>query len=98
MATQTQPPQSSVSPKTAKPPKFKKDLELSVTCHAPINIAVIKYWGKQDASENVPLNDSISLTLDIDCMRSETTIRFNDQLQEDKLILNGNIFGIHSFI
>lgn len=31
---------------------------------APINIALVKYWGKRDARLNLPLNGSISVTLD----------------------------------
>lgn len=34
------------------------------TAEAPINIALIKYWGKRDAQLNIPTNDSISLTLE----------------------------------
>lgn len=30
----------------------------------PANIALVKYWGKRDAALNVPLNSSLSITLD----------------------------------
>jgi diphosphomevalonate decarboxylase len=35
----------------------------TVTVWAPINIALLKYWGKRDQSLILPVNDSISLTL-----------------------------------
>ena len=31
---------------------------------SPVNIALVKYWGKRDVSLILPFNDSISLTLD----------------------------------
>jgi diphosphomevalonate decarboxylase len=36
-----------------------------VTARAPINIALIKYWGKKDINEVLPYNPSLSLSLDI---------------------------------
>ncbi|NDE14834.1 diphosphomevalonate decarboxylase [bacterium] len=46
---------------------------VSVRAVAPSNIALIKYWGKSDASLNWPANDSLSMTLHH--ARSITTAR-----------------------
>lgn len=46
-----------------------------VTCSAPVNIAVIKYWGKRNKNLLLPTNSSLSLTLSQDDLRSVTTIR-----------------------
>lgn len=40
----------------------------------PINIALIKYWGKSDEEQILPINNSLSVTLDMDTMYSMTTI------------------------
>jgi diphosphomevalonate decarboxylase len=49
-------------------------LPRSVTARAGTNIALVKYWGKRDASLNLPAAGSLSLTLAD--LGSETTVRF----------------------
>ncbi len=51
------------------------------------NIALIKYWGKRDAKYNLPVTGSISLTLNE--LMTETSVRFDAQLEADELVLNG---------
>merc|ERR1712071_148515 len=60
----------------------------SQTCIAPINIAVIKYWGKSDEDLIIPLNDSISVTLDTNYMFTKTTASANASFTQDTIILN----------
>lgn len=45
----------------------------SITARAPINIALIKYWGKKDGIEVLPFQPSLSLSLDI--FETKTTIK-----------------------
>ncbi|WAR63975.1 hypothetical protein PtB15_16B134 [Puccinia triticina] len=62
-----------------------------ITCSAPVNIAVIKYWGKRDKKLILPTNSSLSVTLDQNELRSTTTARLLDsEATEDKLWLNGS--------
>ncbi|XP_043216593.1 diphosphomevalonate decarboxylase-like [Amphibalanus amphitrite] len=61
----------------------------SVTCSGPVNIAVIKYWGKKDEKLITPLNDSISVTLSQDELRAKTTVTLSETYAEDKIWLNG---------
>ena len=44
------------------------------------NIALIKYWGKLDDEFNLPLNSSVSLTLNTKDIASLTTITLSDDL------------------
>ena len=60
-----------------------------VTVTAPVNIAVIKYWGKRDTKLYLPINSSLSGTLDQADLRTETTARFLSAGEEDTIFLNG---------
>lgn len=53
---------------------------------AHTNIALIKYWGKKDEKLMLPMNNSISLT--IDAFYSETWVNFKKELTKDVFILN----------
>ncbi|KAF9965099.1 diphosphomevalonate decarboxylase, partial [Mortierella alpina] len=59
------------------------------TCTAPVNIAVVKYWGKRDTSLILPTNSSLSVTLSQDQLHSKTTIRASVDFSSDRLWLNG---------
>ncbi|XP_063707424.1 diphosphomevalonate decarboxylase [Culicoides brevitarsis] len=61
----------------------------SVTCIAPVNIAVIKYWGKRDEKLILPLNDSISTTLSTEQLCAKTTITLSKSIRQNRLFLNG---------
>ncbi|KAG7395685.1 hypothetical protein PHYBOEH_003364 [Phytophthora boehmeriae] len=60
-----------------------------VTCSAPTNIAVVKYWGKDDVALNTPLNSSVSVTLHQDQLRTTTSVAGSSSLQSTRLWLNG---------
>ncbi|BGP09106.1 Diphosphomevalonate decarboxylase [Rhodotorula toruloides] len=62
------------------------------TCTAPVNIAVVKYWGKRDTSLILPTNSSLSVTLSQDHLRSLTSARCitsGGADARDRLWLNG---------
>jgi len=58
---------------------------MKATCVANSNIAFVKYWGKKDDSLNIPMNPSISMTLDLN---TTTTVEFSRNFKEDEFILN----------
>ena len=60
-----------------------------ITVKAPINIALIKYWGKSDEDKMIPCNDSISMTIDSPELITITTVEIDEQLEEDQFELNG---------
>lgn len=56
---------------------------------APVNIAVVKYWGKRDAKLNLATNSSLSVTLSQDDLRTHTTAACSSIFPaEDTLLLN----------
>lgn len=54
------------------------------------NIALIKYWGRRDDELVLPLNDSISFTMD-DQLQTTTTVEFDPNFKSDSLILDDKI-------
>ncbi|XP_047566091.1 diphosphomevalonate decarboxylase isoform X1 [Lutra lutra] len=62
---------------------------VAVTCTAPVNIAVIKYWGKRDEDLVLPINSSLSVTLHQDQLRTTTTAVISKDFTEDRIWLNG---------
>jgi len=57
------------------------------TALAHPNIALVKYWGKRDLTYNLPAAGSVSMTLD--GMSTRTTVRFDPELEQDRISLNG---------
>ena len=62
-------------------------LRPTVTYEAPPNIALVKYWGVRDPARALPFNSSISVTLDR--LRSRTSVRFDPDRADDRVVLNG---------
>lgn len=53
------------------------------------NIALIKYWGKADEALKIPMNNSLSLTLD--AFYTDTKVTFDPTLDEDELFIDGKL-------
>ncbi|KAG8380634.1 hypothetical protein BUALT_Bualt06G0036200 [Buddleja alternifolia] len=66
-----------------------KNWVLTVTAQTPTNIAVIKYWGKRDEDLILPINDSISVTLDPDHLCTTTSVAVSPAFTHDRMWLNG---------
>lgn len=65
------------------------DLNLNlVKARAHANIALVKYWGKEDEEQVIPYNSSLSLTLDK--LYTDTIIETSDK---DVFVLNGTMQG-----
>lgn len=62
---------------------------LTLTAQTPTNIAVIKYWGKRDEELILPINDSISVTLDPDHLCTTTSVAVSPSFTHDRMWLNG---------
>lgn len=62
---------------------------VAVSAVSPTNIAVIKYWGKRDEERVLPLNSSLSATLDPRDLCASTTVAASPAFRRDRLWLNG---------
>jgi diphosphomevalonate decarboxylase len=60
---------------------------MQATASAHPNVALIKYWGKQDVATNLPAVGSLSLTLG--GLTTLTTVNFAADLERDELTING---------
>ena len=65
-----------------------------IVVKSPINIALVKYWGKENEDFIIPCNSSVSITLDLNTIYTKTTVTFNDQQATDHLELNGKVTKI----
>ena len=61
----------------------------TATALAHPNIAFIKYWGDIEPDLHLPANGSISMNLD--CLYSHTTVKFDSELKTDQLIIGGEV-------
>lgn len=59
----------------------------SARARAPVNIALVKYWGKRDTALNLPAVGSLSVTLD--GLWTETQVQFEPRLRADRFSLDG---------
>ena len=57
------------------------------TARAGVNIALVKYWGKASAQDNLPAVGSLSLTLD--GLGTTTSVAFDPGLSKDTFTLDG---------
>jgi diphosphomevalonate decarboxylase len=60
---------------------------MEATARARANIALVKYWGKADERLKIPAVGSISITLDR--LWTQTSVRFDARLAADELELDG---------
>ena len=61
----------------------------TVTCTSPVNIAVIKYWGKRDQNLILPINSSLSGTLNQSALKTTTSAMLSKDFTQDRIWLNG---------
>jgi diphosphomevalonate decarboxylase len=64
---------------------------VKATARANTNIALIKYWGKRNETLFLPMNSSLSITLDK--FYTTTTVQFCKDLPNDIFLLNGHLGG-----
>lgn len=71
-------------------PHWTSYMRTEITVRAPINIAVIKYWGKSNEELMLACNDSISMTIESPNLYTETRIVADPAFENDEFSLNGH--------
>lgn len=61
---------------------------MKATAIANANIALVKYWGDRNKNLILPMEGSISVTMD-EKLSTKTTVMFPENLKEDEIIVNG---------
>lgn len=51
------------------------------------NIALIKYWGKLEPILNIPLNSSLSLTLNRNDIYTLTSVKLNKEIHQKDIVI-----------
>lgn len=54
---------------------------------APSNLAFIKYWGRHNTEDRLPVNSSISMNLS--SLTTNTTVEFSSQYEADEITIDG---------
>jgi len=67
---------------------MSQNVDTIVTCSAPVNIAVLKYWGKRDEKLILPVNSSLSASLDQKDLRTVTSVSISQKYKDDRFWLN----------
>ena len=60
---------------------------MKATAIAHPNVALIKYWGKANEELKLPMNNSVSVTLDN--LHCKVTVEFSEKYKEDTATVNG---------
>ena len=63
----------------------------TATAFAPTNIALVKYWGKRDSILNLPITDSLSISLDDKGARTSIALS-----AADSYFLNGELLSVNT--
>ncbi|VDP01109.1 unnamed protein product [Heligmosomoides polygyrus] len=64
----------------------------AVEVEVPINIALVKYWGKRDENLIIPINNSLSLN--IDEVFARTRVRCSCRIAADSVMINDSVMNL----
>ncbi|CAD8143568.1 unnamed protein product [Paramecium pentaurelia] len=78
--------------------QLNKKLTLSSSFKTAPNIGLIKYWGKWNEREIIPLNTNIGVTLNPNDIFTTTTLTLNPESNNNQLLINGKDFPISNRI